>query len=132
MMASRRVLFKMRSISASSCKKIKVHTLCLVTFFITSCRLWDNVEKYVRARQDTDNGITRRMRFVWLITKATDMHSEYIIVIAFPRQQWLRERASVLHILPVLFKEIIVAPKNFNILVGGGSGMLYGVTAVRR
>ena len=27
---------------------------------------------------------------------ATDTHSEYVIFIAFSRQQWLRERASML------------------------------------
>jgi len=27
---------------------------------------------------------------------ATDTHSEYVIRVAFPHQQWLRERASVL------------------------------------
>ena len=27
--------------------------------------------------------------------KNTDTHSEYVKLIAFPRQQWLRERASV-------------------------------------
>jgi hypothetical protein len=36
------------------------------------------------------------MRFVCWIIKATDTHSEYVILIAFPRQQWLRERASML------------------------------------
>jgi hypothetical protein len=36
------------------------------------------------------------MRFACWITKATDTHSEYVILIAFPVQQWLRERASVL------------------------------------
>jgi hypothetical protein len=35
------------------------------------------------------------MRFACWITKATDTHSEYVILIAFPLQQWLRERASV-------------------------------------
>jgi hypothetical protein len=36
------------------------------------------------------------MRFACWITKATDTHSEYVIFIACPQQQWLRERASVL------------------------------------
>jgi hypothetical protein len=54
------------------------------------------VEKYGRARQATDVNIIRRMRFACWITKATDTHSEYVILIAFPRQQWLRERASLL------------------------------------
>ena len=34
--------------------------------------------------------------FACWITKATDSHSEYVIFIAFPRQQLLRERASFL------------------------------------
>jgi hypothetical protein len=54
------------------------------------------VEKYGRARQDTDDNIIRRMRFACWISKATDTHSENVIRIAFPLQQWLRERASVL------------------------------------
>jgi hypothetical protein len=30
-----------------------------------------------------------------VITKATSTHSQYVILIAFPRHQWLRERASL-------------------------------------
>jgi len=37
----------------------------------------------------------QRMRIACWITKATDTHLEYVIVIAFPLQQWLRERAPV-------------------------------------
>ena len=36
------------------------------------------------------------MRFVCWIIKVTDAHAEYVIRIAFRRQQWLRERASIL------------------------------------
>jgi len=36
------------------------------------------------------------MRFVCWVTKATDTHSEYIILIALTRQQLLRKRASLL------------------------------------
>jgi hypothetical protein len=36
------------------------------------------------------------MRFVCWINKATDTHSEYVILVAFPLQQWLYERASML------------------------------------
>jgi len=48
------------------------------------------------------------MRNACEIPKATNTHSEYVIIIAFPLQQWLRERASVLRYtyvrtLPVLF-----------------------------
>jgi hypothetical protein len=51
------------------------------------------VEKYGTARQATDDNTIRRMRFVCWITKATDTDSEYVILIAVPRQQWLRERS---------------------------------------
>jgi len=37
-----------------------------------------------------------RMRIKCLITKATHTPSEYVILIAFPLQHWLQERASVL------------------------------------
>jgi hypothetical protein len=36
------------------------------------------------------------MRFACWITKSTDAHSEYVTLIAFPVQQWLQERASML------------------------------------
>jgi hypothetical protein len=54
------------------------------------------VEKYGTARQATDDNIIQRMRFACWITTATDTHLEYVILIAFPRQQWLRERVSML------------------------------------
>ena len=38
------------------------------------------------------------MRFACRITKATDTHTEYLILIVFPRQRWLHERATVLHL----------------------------------
>jgi hypothetical protein len=54
------------------------------------------VEKYGRARQATDDNIIGLMLFAWLIAKAKDTHSEYVILIVFPRERWLRERASIL------------------------------------
>ena len=37
-----------------------------------------------------------RMRIACWIRKATNTHSQYVITIAFPLQQWLHERPSVL------------------------------------
>jgi hypothetical protein len=54
------------------------------------------MEKYVRVGQATDGNIIRRMRIACWITKVTDTHSEYVTLTAFPRQMWLRERASML------------------------------------
>jgi hypothetical protein len=47
----------------------------------------------------------KQMRFACRIAKATETHLEYVTHITFPRQQWLRKRASMLEIsaLPVLF-----------------------------
>jgi hypothetical protein len=95
-------ILRIRNISEKVVEKIKTHMLYPITFFRKSCRLWDNVEKYDTAGQGTDDNIIRRMRFACWISKATDTHSEYVIHIAIPRQQWLRERASFLRCtLPV-------------------------------
>jgi len=36
----------------------------------------------------------RRIRFACWITKGTNTHSEYVILIAFPLQKWFEELAS--------------------------------------
>ena len=54
------------------------------------------MEKYGTARQTTEDNVILRIRFACWITWATDTHSEYVIRIAFPRQQWLQECASML------------------------------------
>jgi len=53
---------------------------------------------YCRAGEVTDDNIMRRMRFACCITKATVIRSEYVIRIAYPLQQWSRERASLLRL----------------------------------
>jgi len=53
------------------------------------------VGKYCKAGHSTDVNVIWRMRFAYWINKSTDTHSESVIFIAFPRQQWLRERAAV-------------------------------------
>ena len=50
-----------------------------------------------------------RMRVVW-ISKATDTHSEYVILIAFPLQQWLHKHTTIIRTLPILFKDITKYP----------------------
>jgi hypothetical protein len=76
--------------------KIETHILSLKLFSPKIVPLWDNVEKYGRNRQATYDNITRRLRIAFWITKVTYPHSEYVIIIAFPRQQWLpRTRLNV-------------------------------------
>jgi hypothetical protein len=75
-----------------------------------------NVEKYGRARQAIDDNIIWRMRFACWITKATDIHSEYAILIAFPRQQCLRERApSLMLYVHCLFCSFLIPVRHVNI-----------------
>ena len=54
------------------------------------------MEKYCVAGQATDDNLKWRMRVECWLTNATDTDSVYLILIAFRRQQWLRERASIL------------------------------------
>ena len=54
------------------------------------------MEKYDTAREDTDINIIRRIRIACWIPKAANTHSVYVILIAFPLQHWLYERASTL------------------------------------
>jgi hypothetical protein len=74
-------------------EKIEKHILGLHTFFFKSYRLWDNVEKrlYSRAGHRAQCNTTHATAY-W-IPKATNIHSEYVIFIACPLQQWLHERA---------------------------------------
>jgi len=72
------------------------YTFYVQKFFPENNHLWDNVEKCGRVGHATSNNIIWCVCFACQITKATDTHSEYIILIAFPRQQWVCECASIL------------------------------------
>jgi hypothetical protein len=81
------------------------HTFYAQQFFVRkSGRLRDNVEKYDRDGEATDDYIIGFMPIAWRITKATNTHSEYAILIAIPRQPCLHERHQCYFIrtLPVL------------------------------
>ena len=57
-----------------------------------------------------------RMRIACWINKAIQTHSEYVILIAFPLQQWSRERASMLrytYIACLLFTSLPVIRSAF-------------------
>ena len=84
-------------------EKIKKHILCSMTFSELRAVY---VEEHGRAMQDTNEDMIRRMLLACWMPKATDTHSEYSIIIAFPRQKkWLQEgtsRCYVKRTLPVL------------------------------
>jgi hypothetical protein len=81
---------------ANLLRKLKTHFLFNISSR-KSCRLWDNVENFVRAGEPVDD-IIRSMRFACWIIKDAKTHWEYVIVISFPRRQWLSERTSILHL----------------------------------
>ena len=72
--------------------------------------IWRNV-----VEPETDGNIIRRMRFACWITESTDTHSEYVRLLAFILQQWLRERASILLYasLPVILKVLVNSDSTF-------------------
>jgi hypothetical protein len=84
MIISRSFLLRIEIFRTQILQKTKTHILCSVTFFpLKSCLLGENVESYGRARQATDDNITRHMCIVRWIPMATDTHSEYVTFIAF-------------------------------------------------
>jgi len=54
---SRSFLLRMRNVSNQLIEEIKQNILCSINVFKKSCRLWDNMEKYCRARQATDDNM---------------------------------------------------------------------------
>jgi hypothetical protein len=46
------------------------------------------MQKYGTTGQATDDNIIWRMRIAFWVNKIAETHSEYVIIIAFPRQQW--------------------------------------------
>jgi hypothetical protein len=81
----------MRNASDKVVEKIKKTCFMFTDFFFRkSIYLRHNVEKYGTARRATNDKKIRHMLFACWITKATDTHSEYLILITFPRQQWFR------------------------------------------
>ena len=61
------------------------------------------MERYCKVGQATDENIIRRMRFARWMPEATDTHSEYVIVIAFAQQSWLRESTSMLRSMYIVY-----------------------------
>jgi hypothetical protein len=98
MVISSWILLRMRNVSDKICGENRNKFRFQKLFFISrkSCCLWDNVGKCGRSGQVTDDSVTRRMRIACCIPKATDTHSEYVILTAFPLQQWLHGGAWVL------------------------------------
>ena len=75
-------------------EKIKTH-FKFNNFFFENPAVYE-IKRKNTAEPDRPQMTIRCMRITCWITKATDTHSEYVILIAFPLQHWLRELASLI------------------------------------
>ena len=76
-------------------EKIKRHILCSIIFSFENRAVYEIMWKNMAGRDRPQMKIWC-MRIACWIPKATNTHSQYVILIAFPLQQWLHERASML------------------------------------
>jgi hypothetical protein len=99
---------------------LKTHILCSISFF-------SKIVPFMRWRgknivqPDRPQMTTYSMSITCWITKATNTHSEYVILTAFPLQQWLQEGASILrctyisvscgHVIK-MWKEVAIFPSS--------------------
>jgi len=90
---SRSVLLRIRNLADKRCTGNQNTHFMFTNYFRKIVPFWDNVENYGRAGEATDDN--RAKRIACWIPKATNTHSEYVILIALPLQQWFRERASM-------------------------------------
>ena len=81
----------MKNVSDKRVEKIKTHILCSTTFFFC-----ENRAVYEIMWSPAGHMTTWRMRIAYGIPKDINTYSDYIILIAFPLEQWLRERTSML------------------------------------
>ena len=75
-------------------QNIKTHNLCSVTFPENRAVyeiMWKNIVGRYRPRMTI-----WRMRFACCVPNATNTHSQYVTLVAFPLQLWLHEHASML------------------------------------
>jgi len=75
--------------------KLETHILYSKFFFFENHAVYETRSKNVVERGRPQR-TKQSMRIAYWIPEATNTHSEYVILIDFPLQQWLDERASML------------------------------------
>ena len=78
-------------------EKIKTRILRSVALFQKKNKIvpfMRYVRKYCTAGKATDDNTIGRMRTACSLTKATDTHTGYVKLTAFPLQQWLNKRTK--------------------------------------
>jgi len=92
----------MRNVSDIFVERKAKHFMCNIFFFsenrAVDGMMWNNI-----VEPDWPQMTIWRMRIACWVTKATNIHSQYVILISFPLQQWLHERASLLRYTYIAF-----------------------------
>jgi hypothetical protein len=79
---------RIKNISGKGCRENRLYAQYARAVYEI---MWNNT-----AERDKSQMTIWRRRIACWIPKATNTDSEYVIFIAFPLQQWLHERASIL------------------------------------
>jgi hypothetical protein len=88
-------------------------------FFFKKCAVYEvNEEKYCTAGEATDDNIIQNIHNVCWTTKATNTHSEYVILFAFPLKNGCMNapQCYIVLILPVLLTSSVVSIADVNLL----------------
>ena len=85
----------MKIISNKFVDKLEPDIICSITFFFGNYAVYEIMSKYVVER-GRPQMILWFMRIACWVPKATNAHTSCVILTAFPLQQWLHERASML------------------------------------
>ena len=75
-------------------EEIKAYSLCSIIFVNENLAVYEKVENILEP--DSPRMTTGHNRPACWVANAANIHWEYVILIAFPLQQWFHERASVL------------------------------------
>ena len=93
---SLRTLLSVHVFQVKFVEKLRTHILCSITFLFSENRAVCEVMCENTVEPDSPQMTIRRVRIACWKTGYRHTHSEYVILIAFPHQQWLRERAPIL------------------------------------
>ena len=102
MVVSRWILVRMTVFQIDLVEKLKTHILCSINFSSENRNSYNIMwKRYGRSGQNTDDNIIQRIRFPCWITKDTNTHLEYVILVC-PWRQWFRERVPILRYTKLL------------------------------
>jgi len=86
----------MRNVSDAGCRENQ-YTQFMINTFVFENRAVDVIIWKNSVEPGTPRTIICRIHIACWIPRATNTHSDYVILIDFPLQQYLHERASMLH-----------------------------------